>query len=214
MQNEVSAKADALFLGAKRSGRSQKNRPAAARALLAALAFTVAAPTLAVEAGGVRFDDKLSLAGSELVANGAGVRTKFVFDVYAIALYLPARASSLEAIARGPRRIAIQLLRNVAAADFVDALKTGMQANLGEGEFAALGPQIAQFSEIVAAGGEVKKGSPVTIDYLPGAGTRVSIGGRAQGKDIAGEAFYDALLRIWLGAKPVQSDLKSRLLGK
>jgi hypothetical protein len=28
-----------------------------------------------------------------------------------------------------------------------------------------------------------------------------------------GEAFYRALLRIWLGEKPVQDDLKKALLG-
>ena len=37
---------------------------------------------------------------------------------------------------------------------------------------------------------------------------------RAKGKDIAGEDFYRALLRIWLGNKPVQDDLKQALLGK
>ena len=30
---------------------------------------------------------------------------------------------------------------------------------------------------------------------------------------IAGEDFYRALLRIWIGDKPVQDDLKKALLG-
>jgi hypothetical protein len=30
---------------------------------------------------------------------------------------------------------------------------------------------------------------------------------------MAGEAFYRALLRIWLGENPVQEDLKKALLG-
>jgi len=37
--------------------------------------------------------------------------------------------------------------------------------------------------------------------------------GIAAGKPIAGEDFYRALLRIWLGDKPVQNDLKKSLLG-
>lgn len=182
----------------------------------AALVLLTAGPAQGVEAGGVRFEDRVSVAGSELVANGAGVRTRFVFDVYAMALYLPAKAATPEAAlaAGAPRRVALQLLRDVKATDFVEALKAGMQANLTAAEFAALEPQVRQFSEIVAAGGEVKKGTQVAIDELPGAGTRVSIGGKPQGKDIAGAAFYPALLRVWLGNKPVQPDLKAKLLGQ
>jgi hypothetical protein len=31
---------------------------------------------------------------------------------------------------------------------------------------------------------------------------------------IPGEDFYEALLKIWLGNKPVQADLKDAMLGK
>jgi hypothetical protein len=41
----------------------------------------------------------------------------------------------------------------------------------------------------------------------------VVVNGKAQGSAIAGEDFYGALLRIWLGDKPVQDDLKKALLG-
>jgi hypothetical protein len=40
------------------------------------------------------------------------------------------------------------------------------------------------------------------------------VAGQQRGKDIPGEDFYRALLRIWLGEKPVQDDLKQALLGK
>lgn len=170
----------------------------------------------AIEAGGVRFDDRITLGGSELIANGAGTRTKFVFDVYAMALYLPARANSAEAVAaqKSPRRIALQLLRDVGAADFVEALRAGIQANLSEAEYLALKPQIEQFAATLVAVKEVSKGTPVLIDYLPASGTRMTIAGQIRGKDIPGDAFYDALLKIWLGGKPVQADLKTKLLGK
>ena len=170
----------------------------------------------AIEAGGVRFDDRINLGGSELLANGAGVRTKYVFDVYAMALYLPAKATTAEAVAaqKSTRRIALQLLRDVGAADFVDALRSGIQANLSEGEYSALKPQIEQFAATLLAVKEVTKGTPVLIDYLPTSGTRVTIAGQVRGKDIPGDAFYDALLKIWLGGKPVQADLKTKLLGK
>lgn len=173
-------------------------------------------PARAIEAGGVRFDDKLALGGRELLANGAGVRRKFVFDVYAIALYLPARASTAEAVLAqpAPRRIAIRLLRDVAAGDFVDALRKGLRDNLAPAEMTALGPQIEQFAQTLLAAGEVKKGSAVDLDHLPGSGTRVTLGGQVRGRDIAGDAFFNGLLAVWLGGKPVQDDLKNRLLGR
>lgn len=180
------------------------------------LFIALCGPALAIEAGDVRFDDRIVIGGAELVANGAGVRSKFIFDVYAMALYLPAKAGSLDAALanKGSRRIAIQLLRDVSASDFLDGLRKGMQANLGEAELAALKGPIQQFAENIGGIGEVKKNTVVGIDFLPGTGTRVLVGGKAQGKDIAGEAFYDALLKIWLGNKPVQNDLKAKLLGK
>ena len=39
------------------------------------------------------------------------------------------------------------------------------------------------------------------------------VNGKPAGKPISGEDFYRALLRIWLGDKPVQEDLKKSLLG-
>ena len=39
------------------------------------------------------------------------------------------------------------------------------------------------------------------------------VDGVAQGRPMAGKAFYQVLLRIWLGEDPVQPDLKEALLG-
>jgi len=40
-----------------------------------------------------------------------------------------------------------------------------------------------------------------------------SLNGRQIGAPIPGADFYRALLRVWLGDKPVQDDLKHALLG-
>ncbi|MEQ1914804.1 MAG: chalcone isomerase family protein, partial [Sideroxydans sp.] len=59
---------------------------------------------------------------------------------------------------------------------------------------------------------EVNKGDLITLDYQPSNGTTVSVNGVARGT-IAGAAFNRALLKVWLGTKPVQDDLKKGLLG-
>jgi hypothetical protein len=179
------------------------------------LALALAAPAFAIEAGGIKFDDSIRLETQNLVANGAGVRSRFVFDVYAIALYLPTKLGSYDAIKgnNGAKRIAIHTLRDLSAQQFVDALSTGMQANSSEAELTALKPAMQQFADTLLSIKEVRKGTPISIDYAPQSGTRISVGGQPRGKDIAGEPLYDALLKIWLGDKPVQGDLKNKLLG-
>ncbi len=182
-------------------------------AAIAALSFNLAA---ALEVAGVKFDDKTRVGSSELVVNGAGVRKKAVFKVYAIALYLPAKSGDAAAVmaAKGAKRISISLLRDLSARQFIEALQEGMANNHSEAEMAALKDRLQQFSDTILAAGEPKTGTSVVIDWLPESGTRLTVNGQMKGKDIAGEDFYQALLAIWLGNKPAQADLKQELLGK
>jgi len=182
-------------------------------AILSALFFNLAA---AGEVAGVKFDDKVRVGSSELLANGAGLRKKLLIKVYVMALYLPEKQSDAGAVfaSKGAKRIAITLLRDLTAKQFVDALDEGLANNHTEAELAALKDRLKQFSDTLLAIGEAKTGSTIVIDWLPDSGTRLTINGQVKGKDIAGEDFYRALLQIWLGNKPVQEDLKQALLGK
>ena len=74
-------------------------------------------------------------------------------------------------------------------------------------------PRIKQLSGIMAGMKEAKKGMRITLDWTP-AGTAVTVEGKPAGATIPGEDFYRALLKIWLGDKPVQADLKGALLGE
>lgn len=182
-------------------------------AVIAALAVQVAA---AVEVAGVKFDDKTRIGNGEAVVNGAGVRKKAVFKVYAMALYLPEKRGDADAVlaAKGAKRVAISLLRDLSAKQFVEALQEGVANNHSASEMAALKDRLQQLNDTMLAIGEAKSGASVWIDWLPESGTRLTFNGQVRGKDIAGEDFYRALLKIWLGAKPAQDDLKQALLGK
>ncbi len=72
--------------------------------------------------------------------------------------------------------------------------------------------RIKEFNGIMAGVGGVKKGDLIHLDYLPVAGTRIVINGDTKGA-IAGEEFFRALLKVWLGDKPIDGDLKKSLLG-
>ncbi|MBI4742831.1 MAG: chalcone isomerase family protein [Betaproteobacteria bacterium] len=184
--------------------------------ILAALAAISLNLAQAVEVAGVKFDDKTKLGNADAVANGAGMRKKAFFKVYAMALYLPEKQGDAEAAlaAKGAKRVAISLLRDLSAQQFVDALQDGVAGNHSETEMAALKDRLQQFSDAMLSVGEAKSGTGVLIDWIPESGTRLTVNGQAKGKDIPGEDFYKALLKIWLGNKPVQDDLKQALLGK
>lgn len=182
-------------------------------ALLATLSLNLAH---AVEVAGVKFDDRTRLGSSDVQANGAGLRKKAFFKVYAMALYLPEKQAGTEGVfaARGAKRIAIHLLRDLSAQQFVDALNEGVANNHNEGEMIALKDRLKQFSDAMLGIGEAKTGTVVLIDWIPESGTLLNVNGQAKGKAIAGEDFYKALLKIWIGNNPVQDDLKQALLGK
>ncbi|MQY50743.1 hypothetical protein HCX48_03435 [Rhodocyclus tenuis] len=191
------------------------------RSLLAACSFGVLTlltlPTAhAVEAGGINFDDRARVGNSDLVANGAGMRKKLFIKVYAMALYLPARQSDGDAVlaSHGAKRITVQMLRDVTAQQFVDALNEGIAENHTPAELAALKDRARQFADAMLSVGEAKSGTVVQLDWLPESGTRLTINGQTRGRDIAGEDFYTALLKIWIGHKPIQDELKQALLGR
>lgn len=179
--------------------------------LLLLLAF----PAFAAEIAGVRIEEKEKLSNSELTLNGAGLRKRAFFQVYVIGLYLPEKkAVATEAIgAAGPKRILIHMLRDVDADQFSGALADGMKDNVSEAELKALDPRVKQLVATMGEMKEARKGMRITLDWTPAAGTQMTVNGKATGAPIAGEDFYRALLKIWLGENPVQADLKPALLG-
>jgi len=185
------------------------------RKLILALAFA-SLPAAAAEVAGVKLEDRTRVGNAELVLNGAGLRKRLFLQVYALGLYLADKKSAAaDAIAlAGPKRVAIHMLRDVDATTFTEALAEGMRANHDEAAMKLLEPRIAELSAIMAELKEAKKGMAILLDWQPGTGTVINVDGKPRGKPIEGEDFFRALLRIWLGEKPVQDDLKRALLGQ
>lgn len=181
-------------------------------ALAGVIGLALTAPALAAEVGGVKLADKASLDGKDLLLNGAGIRSKLVFKVYVCSLYLPARATDLAGVlAANPRRVQLNLLRDLSADDLAGALADGIRETSTAEQAAAVKPQTDQLLAIMKSIGQVKTGDVVTLDFAGGQ-SRIAHNAAAKGT-IAGEPFNAALMRIWLGDKPVQPDLKKALLG-
>jgi chalcone isomerase-like protein len=171
---------------------------------------------VAAEVAGVSIEERSRIGASELVLNGAGLRTRIVFKVYVGALYLPQKTDDAAKIlaSTGPKRVTMTLMRNLTAKQLVDALEEGVRANHGEAQLAALQPRLDVAEATMRDIGSAKEGSVIALEYLPGTGTRITVDGVIKGAPIAGEDFYAALLRIWIGDRPVDASLKKAMLGQ
>lgn len=183
-------------------------------ALLLGTAISISAYGAEVE--GVKLADKLRLSdgGPELVLNGAGLRTRAFFRVYVGALYLSQKTGSAQAVfaGHGPKRVAMYMLRDLGADQLFSALNDGLKANHAPEDLAKLGPQVKQLQGIFNALKAAKSGDAILLDYLPDAGTRITVNGEVKGT-IPGEEFNRALLRVWLGEEPADASLKKAMLG-
>jgi hypothetical protein len=181
---------------------------------LLACAFSQGA--LAAEAGGVKFDETAKVAGKELKLNGVGVRTKFIIKVYSAGLYLPEKKTTAAEVLKleGPRRMTLVMLREVSSESFGKAFMDGLNDNVDNAEKMKLIPQISKFGEMFAMLEALKKGDVLHLDWIPGSGTQCELNGKKIGEVVPDLAFYNAVLRIWLGDKPVDRSLKPALLGE
>lgn len=168
-----------------------------------------------VEVEGVKFEPTAQVGGQALQLNGVGVRTRVVFKVYAAGLYVPQKATAAPALLaqKGARRVAIGMLRDVDAETFAGALNDGLKANLSEQQLAGFKGQIETLNANLKAVGEAKKGDRIHFEFTPETGTRIFVNGQPRGTAIPGEDFFEAVLRIWIGDKPVDGALKKGLLG-
>ena len=181
-------------------------------ALLLAAGAALAQP---VEREGVKFEPTAQVGGTGLEVNGACVRTRAIFKLYAAGLYVPPKSNSAQALLaqKGPRRLAMTMLRNVDADSFAGPLNEGLKNNHTEAQIAAFKPQIDAMNAALKAVEEAKKGDVLHFEFLPDSGTRITVNGQQKGANIPGEDFFAAMLRIWLGDKPADGDLKKGLLG-
>ncbi len=163
---------------------------------------------------GVPIPGQAIVQGHTLRLNGAGLRKRFVFDVYVAALYAERRTSDADALIQdsSPRRLQLILLRDIDSKTLSDALNEGLNDNTSPQELASLRPATDAFLRIMNKAGQGKDGDIIDLD-ISATGVAVSFRGTALGA-VQDPRFGPALLRVWLGHKPAQKSLKKALLGQ
>jgi len=171
----------------------------------------LSSPVWAMEVEGVDVPQSVEVGGAKLLLNGAGVRTKFFFDIYVGALYLTkTAATAAEAIGmEGPRRVSMHILYGeVGREKLTHGWEAGFNKNQSREVMSGLKERLERFNSLFS---DVNKGDVILLDYVPGEGTSVTIRGVQKGV-VQGRDFSDALLAVWLGREPADSDLKEAML--
>jgi Chalcone isomerase-like len=105
------------------------------------------------------------------------------------------------------------MMREVTGDDFGQAFMSGINANTDKAEKGKIVGQMVKFGEMFVNVAALKKGDTLTVDWVPDKGTVIELNGKSIVEPLPDLAFYNALLKIWLGDKPADSSLKPLLLG-
>jgi hypothetical protein len=183
------------------------------RKLILAAALTLTAVTAgAATVAGTKIEDTTTVAGQNLVLNGAGLRKKFVVKVYVGALYLPSKQSNAAAIlaADAPRRMVMHFLYDVDKGKMAEAWGDGLKDNTPN----ASAEVKTAFKTLSTWMEDMKEGQRIVLTYAPGTGTTVEVNGKNKGT-LGGKAVADAILNTWVGPKPGPgADFKKAILGQ
>lgn len=195
--------------------------------LVIVLTLAMNLPAAALEIGGVSLPETMKAENSQLVLNGAGLRTVFGFKVYAAGLYLLEKNSDAKMVldADSPMALKMQWRRAVPPQKINDVFFESFAEAAGAPEADMYGPkndygpltkEIVLFMSWVSQ----KETTPEhawTYIYIPGKGTAVYM---FDGKEenlmgtIKGLDFKKVLFGIWLAEEPpVGVKLKKNLMG-
>jgi len=168
----------------------------------------------ALNIGGIHLQEQMQVGGKLLQLNGAGIRTKWFFDVYVCGLYLPVKQTSAKSIINSgdENRVVLHMLRELTSQKLYGAFKEAIESSQTTDVLLAIQPQLNQMEQIFESVELVKEGDIITLDFIPTSGTKITVNGTTRGT-VPGAGFNRAILGIWLGDMPISDDLKAGMLG-
>lgn len=180
-----------------------------------ALIIGTAATAATIDVVGVKVEDSVTVAGTKLQLNGAGVRYKGPFKVYVAELYTTKKVKSWEELmaAPGPKRMTLVMTRNIDAGPFGKLLTRGIEDNNPKTEVSKLVPGLLKMSELFSIHKSFVPGDVITMDWVTGTGLTITVKGKVQTEVFTEPEFFKALMGIWLGPEPAYWKLKENLLG-
>lgn len=173
------------------------------------LAITISACVGQVQA--TETANELVQKGHKLYLNGQGERSKFFTTVYIAALYVSQTSSDARQIlnADAPQLMRLQITSSLITPERLNSsIKEGLRLSAGDQyeRYAGMLDQALTENSL-----SVDHGDQFDFLYIPGECTYFSRNGKQLGCMPSFE-FKQVLFGIWLGERPIQSDLKNDLL--
>lgn len=169
----------------------------------------------AQDINGVKVEDNITVAGTKLQLNGAGIRYKAIFKVYVGELHTTQKVTSLEELvaAPGPKRLSMTFLREIEAGPFGKLLTRGVEDNVPKNEMSKLVPGLIRMGDIFTVNKALMPGDVIHLDWIPGTGMVITAKGKVQGEPFKEPEFFKAIMSIWFGPSPADFKLKEAMLG-
>lgn len=165
------------------------------------------------EVSGVKFPLQINYNNHNFNLNGAGVKTRWVFDLYATALYLEKITKDAEKAinCECPSKLQIVILTKLISVSYFHKSVDEWFDYALDGKTEKIKTRIQQFKD--AFGQEINKYDDIEMYYLPNRG--IYIYKNKQFMDIIpGLDFKIALSKLWLAENTKSPELREALLGK
>ena len=177
---------------------------------LVLLLASTAAPAYAATLDDVTLPDTVTVDGTPLVLNGIGIRkySIFRFHVYVAGLYVAQKSADADAIiaSKTPKQVILQFVRDVDGSDVQDAWNEGFKQN--NPDASSMASELDLVTGVLQ--GDVDEGQKLTVTVTD---KGASLETKGVTKSVQNPKFAEALLRIWIGPNPPDSNLKKDLLG-
>ena len=167
-----------------------------------------------VTVNGATLPARLFQTKTELVLNGAGVRTKYFIKPYVSGLYLKSKSSDAKEIinADKPMAVRMHIISNLMTnSNMTTAIIEGFEKSTN-GNTKPIQPKIDICTKVFNKE-PIKVGDVFDIYYIPNQGTKIFKNGIFQEPIIPGLDLKKAIFGIWLCDNPVEESLKKKMLG-
>lgn len=179
---------------------------------LTLITFSVTSSIAQTKVGDATLPNSMQYNEQSLILNGAGLREKLWFDLYACGLYLPQKSSNASSIVASDELMAVKihiLSSLVSKKKLIEAFRKGIDETNNVSDVKRLKSKIDVFLTLIK--NDIAVDNVYDLVYFPNKGVTVYENNKDLGT-IEGLDFKKLLFNVWLAPSPVDDDLKDEML--
>jgi len=165
--------------------------------------FLAAFPAGAEQLAGVTLPPTEAVGGQRLTLKACASREELWTDLYVVLVYLPPKTSVAHAATvPSPKLVRIDVTYDGDVPDGLpSSWRDGLQQHVSQ--------EFLRMLQGLYSG--LKGGDTVRVSYDPKGGTSLNVNGREVASR-PGDAVFNAMMQLWVGADPVSQNIKRLLL--